>query len=76
MSSGLFFFCSFQVAGFSDPPSQKALQEKLKSGNVNHEWHSYPGAKHAFTNSKSPNYNKDACELSFKRLIEFFNKHL
>ncbi|XP_070209240.1 protein usf-like isoform X2 [Littorina saxatilis] len=67
---------SDEVAGFSDPPSQKALQEKLKAGKVNFEFFSYPGCKHAFTNSTSANFNKDAFTLALKRVVEFFQKNL
>jgi dienelactone hydrolase len=40
------------------------------------EFHSYKGCKHAFTNHSGPNYNKEAFDLSFKRLVEFFQKNL
>ncbi|XP_076457191.1 protein usf-like isoform X2 [Babylonia areolata] len=63
------------IAGFSDVGAQSKLKEKLKGGKVNFEFHSYP-AKHAFTNHTSPNYNKEACEASFQRAMEFFRKHL
>lgn len=64
------------VAGFSDLEAQAKLQEKLKSGKVNYEFHCYKGCKHAFTNGTSPNFNKEAFQLSFKRLVEFFQKSL
>eukprot|EP00871_Galdieria_phlegrea_P000857 jgi/Galph1/1772/GphlegSOOS_G459.1 len=36
--------------GFSDLPTAKGLEQKLKDGNVPHEFHYYPKAGHAFMN--------------------------
>ena len=65
-----------QVAGFSDLPAQKAFQERLEAGKVKHDFFLYPGVGHAFTNSKGQNFNKEACDLSFSRMVEFFRKNL
>ncbi|KAL8558495.1 hypothetical protein ACOMHN_059236 [Nucella lapillus] len=63
------------VEGFSDPTQQQKLKDKLNGAHVKHEFYSYP-AGHAFTNHKSPNYKKEACETSFKRVMEFFRQNL
>jgi carboxymethylenebutenolidase len=41
------------------------------------EFHDYPGTKHAFFNDERPDvYAKDAAELSLRRTLDFFRKHL
>ncbi|XP_069105921.1 protein usf-like [Argopecten irradians] len=61
------------VEGFSCPKAQAKLKEKLEG--VIHEFHVYQAA-HGFTNPSSPGYDKDACDLSLARMVEFMNKHL
>jgi carboxymethylenebutenolidase len=36
----------------------------------------YPGTQHGFHNDSTPRYDKAAAELSWKRTLEFFGKHL
>jgi carboxymethylenebutenolidase len=52
------------------------LAELLKRGHP-HEFHSYPGTRHAFFNDERPEvYDKAAAELSLARTLAFFRKHL
>ena len=65
------------LEGFSSPKDAFGLLEKLK-GNANFELIMYGGCGHAFTNPTGPlgNYNKEACDRAFKRLVEFMDKYL
>ena len=36
----------------------------------------YPGVNHGFHNDTTPRYDEDAAELSWKRTVAFFDKHL
>ncbi len=56
--------------------SVREFQATLKTLNGNHEIYIYPNAGHAFANSDSTNYNREAAELAWKRTITFLEKHL
>lgn len=52
------------------------IESKLKTGNVQYEFHRYD-AKHAFGNPKGlGNYHRDSAELAWRRTVEFFNRTL
>ncbi len=54
-----------------------AFKETLEKAGVEHEIHTYEGAKHAFFNDTSPaRYNKEAAQLAWQRTIAFFKKKL
>jgi carboxymethylenebutenolidase len=48
----------------------------LKENTIEHEAHFYENANHGFHNNTTPRYDEAAAELSWKRTIAFFNKHL
>ena len=54
------------------PAYEKALKENHKS----YEVYFYPKANHGFHNDTTPRYDKEQAELSWKRTIAFFKKHL
>ena len=54
------------------PDYEKALKANKKS----YEAHIYPKANHGFHNDTTPRYDKEQAELSWKRTIDFFKKHL
>ena len=58
------------------PADMKKLDEALTKFNKSHEFHSYAGAAHAFTNSGSRNYRPHAAALSWPKAMEFFARHL
>jgi len=63
--------------GFSDPASAQKLQEGWKQNGVNGKIYMYPGCHHAFTNeTRTEVYNKEAADLAFERMYEFFNQYL
>lgn len=41
-----------------------------------HEFHSYPGAGHAFMNEDRPSYREAAARDAWRRCIEWFNRYL
>jgi carboxymethylenebutenolidase len=51
------------------------LEKKLKAGGVNFEFYRYD-AGHAFAHENGHNYKRDAAELAWGRMIEFFEKTL
>lgn len=60
-------------------PSQAdmtALDAELTRLGVDHQFHTYQGADHAFMDYTAGRYNKAAAELSWPRTLEFFNTHL
>ena len=54
------------------PAYEKALKENKKT----YEAHFYSKANHGFHNDTTPRYDKEQAELSWKRTIDFFKKHL
>ena len=48
----------------------------LKENNIEHTAHFYPNVNHGFHNNTTPRFDKAAADLSWKRTIAFFNKHL
>ena len=48
----------------------------LKENNIEYTAHFYPNVNHGFHNNTTPRFDKAAADLSWKRTIEFFNKHL
>jgi carboxymethylenebutenolidase len=57
------------------PEGARALEAKLKEGNVPFESYWY-NAGHAFFNEKGPNYNPECAKLAWDRTVSFFEKHL
>ena len=51
-------------------------EKALKANNKQYEAHFYAKANHGFHNDTTPRYDKEQAELSWKRTIEFFKKHL
>jgi carboxymethylenebutenolidase len=42
-----------------------------------YEFHTYPGTRHAFFNDERPEvYDREAAELSWRRTLDFFDRHL
>ena len=54
----------------------EAFETVLKKNNIEHQAHFYPNANHGFHNNTTPRFKRDAAELSWKRTIDFFKKHL
>jgi carboxymethylenebutenolidase len=57
------------------PDGARALEAKLKEGNVPFESYWYD-VGHAFGNEKGQNYNAEAAKLAWERTTAFFAKHL
>ncbi len=53
-----------------------AFESALKSANISHEMHLYPGTQHGFHNNSTPRFNEVAAKLSWERTVAFFKKHL
>lgn len=53
-----------------------AYQDALIKANKQFATYFYPGTQHGFHNDSTPRYDKAAAELSWKRTLEFFGKHL
>ncbi len=53
-----------------------AFEKILKANNIEHKAYIYPGVNHGFHNNTTPRFDKEAADLSWKRTIAFFKKHL
>lgn len=52
------------------------FEKVLKEKKIEYTAHFYPKVNHGFHNNTTPRYDKEAAELSWKRTLEFFKKHL
>lgn len=53
-----------------------AFEAVLKANKITYEAHIYPEVNHGFHNNTTPRFDKEAADLSWKRTIAFFKKHL
>lgn len=53
-----------------------AFEKVLKANKIEYEAYFYPNANHGFHNNTTPRFDKEAADLSWKRTIDFFKKHL
>lgn len=51
-------------------------EKALKANKKEYTAYIYANANHGFHNDTTPRYDKEAAELSWKRTIDFFSKHL
>jgi carboxymethylenebutenolidase len=58
------------------PEDMRKLDAELSRLGKPHEFHTYPGAAHAFVNAGSANYRPHAAALSWPKATEFFSRHL
>ncbi|MGC8626254.1 MAG: dienelactone hydrolase family protein [Acidimicrobiales bacterium] len=58
------------------PDEVAELDKALSAAGKAHEFHSYPGAGHAFFEVDRPSYRPDAATDGWKRIFDFFGKHL
>jgi dienelactone hydrolase len=56
-------------------PSEKTQME-LDTYKVPHDIKIYPGAKHSFFNDQGRNYNANAAQDSWQRVLSFFKEHI
>jgi carboxymethylenebutenolidase len=53
-----------------------AFEAALKSNNIPHTMHKYPGTQHGFNNDTTPRYDEAAAKLAWQRTLDFFNREL
>ena len=58
------------------PADMRKLDAELTKHGKVHEFHSYPGAGHAFMNRRGERYRADADSDSWPKTLAFFAKHL
>jgi len=58
------------------PADMRKLDTELTKHGKEHEFHSYPGAGHAFMNRRGERYRADADRASWPKTLAFFAKHL
>ncbi|MCI0416667.1 dienelactone hydrolase family protein [bacterium] len=59
------------------PEKVKALSEKLSAAGKQHQFHTYPGASHAFFNDTRPEvYDANAAPDAWNRTLEFLRKYV
>ena len=59
-----------------NPADVAKIDAELTRLNKTHEFHSYPGAGHAFMNEGRPSYRQSAATDAWPRCVEWFNRHL
>jgi carboxymethylenebutenolidase len=58
------------------PADMRKLDAELTKHGKIHEFHSYPGANHAFMNARGDRYHAEAAQDSWPKTLAFFEKHL
>ncbi|HUB69269.1 MAG TPA: dienelactone hydrolase family protein [Acidimicrobiales bacterium] len=61
---------------FPGPDEVAVLAKELTAQGKNFEFHSYPGASHAFFDVDRPSYRVEAAVDGYKRIGEFFSRYL
>jgi carboxymethylenebutenolidase len=62
---------------YATPDAVKALAEEMTLLGKPHEFHTYPGADHAFFNDDRPEvYNREAAEDAWQRTTKFLRANL
>ncbi|MGH9104472.1 MAG: dienelactone hydrolase family protein, partial [Acidimicrobiales bacterium] len=61
---------------FPSPEEVEILGKELESKGKAYEFHSYPGAGHAFFDVDRPSYRVEAAVDGWKRVDGFFGRHL
>jgi carboxymethylenebutenolidase len=62
--------------GNPSPEDMRKLDAELAKYGITHEFHSYPGAAHAFMNRFEESYRPRADEASWPRTLDFFGRYL
>ncbi len=62
--------------GNPSPADMRKLDAELTRRGKVHEFHSYPGANHAFMNRRGQRYHAQADRDSWPKTLAFFEKHL
>jgi carboxymethylenebutenolidase len=58
------------------PDDVAKLDQRLTELRTEHEFHSYPGAGHAFMNEDRPSYREEAARDAWQKCIRWFSQHL
>ncbi len=58
------------------PADVAKIDAELTRLGKTHEFHSYPGASHAFMSEGRPSYRQDAAEDAWPKCVEWFERHL
>jgi carboxymethylenebutenolidase len=56
--------------------TRDAARAALQRAGLPHEIVTYPGAGHAFFNDTGPRYNPDAAAQAYRRVLDWFGRHL
>ena len=62
--------------GFPGPAETAVLSAELDRLGKEYEFHTYEGAGHAFFSSDRPSYRPEAAVDGYRRIAEFFGRHL
>lgn len=54
----------------------KNLDAELTKHNIPHDFKTYPGAKHSFFNDRGGNYNAEAAQDSWSRVLAYFKQQM
>ena len=79
LSAGINCPVLFHFGGIDENPNiedRDKLDAELSRLGIQHQFHTYEGADHAFMDYTGLRHNQQASEESWPRTIEFFNTHL
>ena len=79
LSSGINCPILFHFGEIDQNPSQEDMAKfdaELTRLGKEHQFHTYPGADHAFMDFTGPRHHKEAADTSWPRTLEFFSNHL
>ena len=61
---------------YPSPAQVAELEEALKAAGKTYEFHSYPGAGHAFFSVNRPAYRAEAANDGWQQIFAFYGKYL
>ena len=59
-----------------NPADVAKIDAELKRMGKEHEFHSYPGAGHAFMNEGRPSYRPESADDAWRRCLAWFGRYL
>ena len=61
---------------FVPPDAIQALDQQLADAGIEHEFHTYPDADHAFLNEHNPHYDEGTAQDAWGKIDAFLDRHL
>lgn len=59
----------------ANPKKAKKLENRIRSEDLEAEFHIYPGTSHWFFEENNDAYNNEAAQLAWQRTVKFMREH-